>query len=128
MTGMIGAVSGTVYPYAGIGFSLGQTLTGGTANPPVTPKGSGLTFNFANSTSAGVVLRAQITNGTTTWCTDVTASPANIPYGTFKVNCYNSPPGAAYAKEPINQIQLNLAGGTAAGTINLTWMSVTENP
>jgi hypothetical protein len=128
LTGNIAAVSGTMYSYAGIGFSLGQTA-GGTTNTPMTPKGSGLTFNFANSTTgAGVVLRAQVTNGTSTWCTDITGSTANIPYSSFHVSCYNTPPGAAYAKEPITAIEMNLAGGTAPGTINLTLTSVTENP
>ena len=62
-----------------------------------------------------------------TWCTNVTTSPAVIPYSSFKVACYDAAPGAAYAKEPITQIQLNLAGGTTAGAINITLNSVTEN-
>jgi hypothetical protein len=128
MTGSIVAVSGTMYSYAGMGFNLGQTPAGGTTNTPVTPRGSGLTFNFSNTTTGGVTLRAQITNGTMTWCTNVTTSPASIPYSSFTVDCYNTPPGAAYAKQPITQIQMNLAGGTAAGTIGVTLMSVTENP
>ena len=91
-------------------------------------KGTGLTFNFSNTTTGtGIVLRAQVTNGTTTWCTNITTSPAVIPYSSFKIDCYDATPGAAYNKEPITQIQLNLAGGTAAGTINITLNSVTEN-
>lgn len=124
-TGTIVAVAGSNYSYAGIGFSLGQTATGETP-ALVTPKGSGLTINFANSTTGGVVLRAQVTNGTVTWCKDVTTSPAVIPYSDFHVTCYG-PVGAAYNKEPIKGIELNLAGGTMAGTINLTITSVTEN-
>src|SRR5436190_2202355 len=125
MTGNIVAVSGTNYSYAGIGFSIGQT-SGGTPTL-VSPTGNGLTFNVSNSTTgAGVVIRAQVTNGTTTWCKDMTTFPATIPYGGFTVNCY-SPGGAAYAKEPIKGIEVNIAGGTAAGNINLTITSVTEN-
>jgi hypothetical protein len=127
MTGNIVAVAGMNYSYAGMGFNLGQTSSGST-NTPVAPRGSGLTFNFANTTGGGVVLRAQVTNGTSTWCTDITTSPAVIPYSSFHVACYNTPPGAAYAKEPITAIEMNLAGGTMAGAINLTLTSVTETP
>ena len=79
------------------------------------------------SVDPGVVLRAQVKNATTTWCTNVTAS-GPIPYSSFKIACYDAAPGASYAKEPINAIELNLAGGTAAGTINVTLTSVTETP
>jgi hypothetical protein len=128
LTGNIVPVAAPNYSYAGLGFNLGQTPAGGTTNTPVTPKGTGLTFNFANTTTGtGLVLRAQLTNGTTTWCTNITSSPAVVPYSSFTVNCYNTPPGMAYAKEPITQIQLNLAGGTTAGTMNITLNSVTEN-
>jgi hypothetical protein len=127
LTGSIVAVSGSMYSYAGIGFSVGQT---GSGDPPtlVTPKGTGLTVTFTNGTTGtGVALRFQVTNGTTTWCKDVTTSPATVLYTDFHVSCYNATPGAAYAMEPIKGIELNLAGGTAAGTINLTINSVTEN-
>ena len=53
-------------------FDLGQPA-GSTTNQTVTPKGSGLTFNFANSAATGVVLRANLTDGSTTWCTDVSS-------------------------------------------------------
>ena len=126
MTGSLAAQSGTMYPYAGVGFSIGQTASG--TPGLMTPTGTGLTFNFANSTTgAGIALRAQVTNGTTTWCKDITTSPVTIMYSDFHVTCYNATPGAAYAKEPIKGIELNLAGGTAAGTINLTITSITEN-
>ncbi len=106
MTGNIVAVTGSMYSYAGLGFNLGQTPAGGTTNTPVTPKGNGLTFNFSNTTTGtGLVLRAQLTNGTLTWCTNITTSPAVIPYSSFKVACYDAAPGAAYAKEPITQIR-----------------------
>jgi hypothetical protein len=130
MTGTLVAVSGSMYSYAGMGFNLGQTPAGGPTNTPVTPRGSGLVINFTNSTTGtGVVLRAQVTDGpTNTWCTTVTTSPASIPYSSFRKACYDAAPGAAYNKEPINAIQLNLAGGTTSGAINLTINSVTEMP
>src|SRR5262249_8013688 len=127
LTGTIVAVTGTNYSYAGIGFSLGQT-SGGETPTLVTPKGNGLTFNFTNSTTgAGIIYRAQVTNGTTTWCNDITPSPVTIQYSDFHATCYNTPPGAAYNKEPIKGIEINIAGGTANGTINLQINSVTEN-
>jgi len=126
MTGTLAAVSGTNYSYAGMGFSVGQTASGSPAL--VTPQGSGLTVTFSNSTTGAGGLRAQLTNGTTTWCKDITTSPAVIAYTDLKVACYNgATAGAAYAKEPIKGFELNLPGGTAAGTINLTITSITEN-
>jgi len=128
MTGNILAVTGTNYSYEGLGFGLGQ-IAGGTANAEVAPSGTGLTIAFANTTPASLPLRAQITDGTTTWCYTVTGgSPATIPYASFNTKCYDSPPdGTGYAKAPINAIQLQIAGGTAAGAVNVTITSVTEN-
>ena len=128
MTGNILAVTGIMYSFEGLGFGLGQ-IAGGTANAEVAPTGTGLTIAFTNTTPASLPLRAQITDGTTTWCYTVAgASPVNIPYTSFNTKCYDSPPdGTAYAKGPINAIQLQIAGGTAAGAVNVTITSVTEN-
>ncbi len=128
MTGNILAVTGTNYSFEGLGFGLGQ-IAGGTANAEVAPSGTGLTIAFANTTPATLPLRAQITDGTTTWCYTVTgASPVTIPYASFNTKCYDTPPdGTAYAKAPINAIQLQIAGGTTAGAVNVTITSVTEN-
>ena len=126
LTGNIVAVSGSNYSYAGIGFSVGQS-SGGETPTLVAPKGNGLVFNVTNSTTgAGVAIRVQVTNGTTTWCNTVTSFPATLKYSDFTVNCY-TPGGAAYNKEPIKGIEVNIAGGTAAGTINLQINSITEN-
>ena len=93
----------------------------------MTPTGTGLTFNATNSTTgAGVIIHAQVTNGTTTWCHDMTTFPATLTWDKFTANCY-TPGGAAYNKVPIKGIEVNIAGGTAAGNINLTINSVTEN-
>ena len=128
MTGNILAVTGTNYSFEGLGFGLGQ-IWAGTANAEVAPTGTGLTIAFANTTPASLPLRAQITDGTTTWCYTVTgASPVTIPYASFNTKCYDTPPdGTAYAKAPINAIQLQIAGGTTAGAVNVTITSITEN-
>jgi hypothetical protein len=128
LTGTIKAVTAANYSFEGLGFGLGQ-ISGGMANSEVAPTGTGLTIAFANTTPASLPLRAQITDGTTTWCYTVTAtSPVTIPYGSFNTKCYDSPPdGTPYAMNPINAIQLQIAGGTAPGAVKLTIMSVTEN-
>jgi hypothetical protein len=128
-TGNIKAVTGTMYSFIGLGFNLGDSSSGGTAHPTVTPTGTGLTFTFADTAPAGTAFRAQITDGTTTWCYTVAgASPVSVPYGSFNTMCYDSPPdGTAYAKQPINAIQLQVAGGTAGGATSITITSVTEN-
>jgi hypothetical protein len=125
LTGNIVANAPPNYAYAGIGFSIGQT---GSGTPTlVSPTGNGLTFNVTNSTSgAGVIIRAQVGNGTTTWCHDMTTFPATLTWSQFTVNCYMTG-GAPYNKEPIKGIEVNVAGGTGAGTINLTINSITEN-
>lgn len=130
MTGNIVAVSGSNYSYAGLGFNLGDSATGGTTHPTVVPTGSGLTIAFSNTTPSSLALRAQITDGTdtNTWCYTVTgSSPVTIPYGSFMQTCYNPTPGPAYAKQPINAIQLQIAGGTAPGALGVTITSVSEN-
>jgi hypothetical protein len=131
ITGTIAAVSGTSYTYEGLGFSLGDPQTGGgTTHPDITPRGSGLTIAFTNTTPATLPLRAQLLDSTgTTWCYTITgASPVTIPYSSFTQECYNTPPGLAYAKNPIDRIELQVAGGTAMGAVDLTITSVTENP
>jgi len=128
LTGTIAANAPPTYTYAGIGFSVAQS-SGGEPPATVTPKGNGLVFNVTNSTSGtGVVVRAQVTDGTTPYCKDVTSFPATIAYTDFHATCYANPQGAAYSKTiPIKGIELNIAGGTAAGTINLQINSITEN-
>ncbi len=125
--GNIVAVSGTNYSFAGLAFNLGQTNAGGTTNTSVTPTGTGLTITYTASVPSGLPVRIQITDGTNTWCAAATSSPANIPYASFAEACYNTPPGTAYAKNPINAIQLQVAGGTGSGAYTLTITSITEN-
>ncbi|MES1207836.1 MAG: hypothetical protein ABUS79_18025, partial [Pseudomonadota bacterium] len=132
ITGMIAAVTGTSYTYEGLGFNLGDPQSGGGAtHADVTPKGSGLTIAFSNTTPSTLPLRVQLLDSTmTTWCYTVTGGgpSVTIPYASFTQQCYNPTPGTAYARNPINQIQMQIAGGTTSGTVKLTIMSVTENP
>jgi hypothetical protein len=116
--------------YVYLGFNIGQP-SGGAAATTVTPTGTGIKVAFVNS-SATSTLRAQLVGdaaGTTIWCYTVPAtatSPVTIPYAMFTKQCYNMPPGAAYAKEPITSVQLNIPGDTTAKTLNLTLTSVAE--
>ena len=90
----------------------------------------GITVTFTNTDSSPVVrvaLNADAT-GTTSWCAAVTTSPATIAYTAFTTQCYNSRRGAAYAKQPIISVQLSVPGGAATGAVNITLVSVVENP
>jgi hypothetical protein len=116
-----------MYSFAGLAFNLGQSNSGGSANKPVTPTGSGLTFNYTASYPTGVALRVRISDGTNTWCATAVNGQA-IPYATFNTKCYDTPPdGTAYAKQAINSIQLQLAGGVGSGAYTLAISSVAEN-
>jgi hypothetical protein len=126
-SGMIVAVSGTMYSYVGLAFNLGQTNSGGTTNTPVTPTGTGLTFQYTATNPAMTSLRIQITDGTTIWCATA-VNGQSIPYTSFNTKCYDSPPdGTAYGKQAINAIQLQVAGGMGSGAYTLAITSVTEN-
>jgi hypothetical protein len=128
-TGTVGpSVSPTYAGYAYLGFNVGQPSGGGAA-ATVTPTGTGIKVAFANS-SATTTLRVQLVAdaaGSTIWCYTVTGtSPVMIPYAMFTKACYNSPPGAAYAMEPIMSVQLNIPGDMTAKALNLTLTSLTE--
>ncbi len=52
----------------------------------------------------------------------------SIAYSSFNTKCYDMPAdGTAYAKHPINAIQLQVAGGSAGGAYSLAITSITEN-
>jgi hypothetical protein len=131
MTGTLNA-SNAANSYAGysyLGFNIDQD-SGGASVASVTPKGSGVTVTFTNTSSAPTVrvaLNADST-GTTSWCAAVTSSPATVAYSSFTQQCYNTPPGAAYAKQPIVSVQLSVPGGATSGPVNVTLVSVKENP
>ena len=52
-----------------------------------------------------------------------------IPYSSFNTKCYDSPApdGTAYAKNPISAFQLQVPGGSAAGTYTIALTGVKEN-
>jgi hypothetical protein len=129
MTGTVGSAT-MANSYVGnayLGFSLGQ-VPPATTPTVVTPRGSGITVTFTNASAS--MLRVQLnadSTGTTFWCTNVTTSPAVIPYSAFMQQCYNTPPGPAYAKQPILSVSLSVPGQAAAAAVNVTLVSVTEN-
>jgi hypothetical protein len=114
--------------YAGIGFNINQDQAGGTAAPTLVPAGTSLTITFTGTTGTSP-LRAQISDGTTNWCYAITgASPVTIPYTSFNTKCYDTPAdGVAYAKNPINAFQLQVAGAATAGTYNIALTGMKEN-
>jgi hypothetical protein len=130
MTGTLGAIVGSTYPYAYLGFNVGQP-SGGAAATTVTPTGTGIKVAFVNSSTAST-LRVQLAadaNGATSWCytlPSVTASPVMIPYTSFTQMCYATPPGTAYAKQPIMSVQMNIPADSTSKNVNLTLTSVTE--
>jgi hypothetical protein len=130
MTGTLNASTATnLYAgYAYLGFNVGQDSSGSTP-VAVTPKGSGLSVSFTNSSggTVRVALNAD-TAGATSWCYTTTATSGTIPYSSFTQQCYNTPPGAAYAKQPIVTVQLSVPGAATSGPVNVTLLSVTENP
>ena len=132
MLTMTGTLNASVSPnYAGysyLGFNIGQDNAGGAA-AAVTPQGSGITVTFTNTSNAPVVRVALNADaaGTTSYCAAVTTSPATIKYSAFTQACYN-PGGAAYAKTPIVSVQLSVPGGATTAAVNVTLVSVVENP
>ena len=130
MTGTVGAAT-AANSYAGtayLGFNVGQDA-GSTTPGTVTPKGSGITVTFTNTSASKIRVQLNAdSTGTTFWCADVTTSPAVIPYTSFTQQCYNTPTGPAYAKGAIQSIALSVPGGPAAAAVNITLVSVTENP
>jgi hypothetical protein len=133
MLTMTGTLNASVSPdYAGysyLGFNVGQSNSGGTA-AAVVPQGSGITVTYTNTGNSSVVrvaLNADAT-GTTSWCAPVTASPATIKYSAFTQQCYNATPGPAYMKQGIVSLQLSVPGGATKAPVNITLVSVVENP
>ena len=116
--------------YAGIGFKINQAMSAmGPDNgvEKLTPKGSGLTISYTGSVGAGVVLRAEISDGTTRWCKNVGASPTAIAYSSFNTACWDGS-GTAYAKQPISEFQFIVVGTSVAASYGISLTSVVENP
>jgi hypothetical protein len=118
--------------YAGIGFKINQPISAqgpDTGISTLTPTGSGLTISFTGSVGSGVVLRAEISDGTTRWCHNVTSSPTTIPYSSFNTLCWDTPAdGVAYSKQPINEFQFIVVGGSLSASYGVALTSLVENP
>jgi hypothetical protein len=95
----------------------------------LTPAGSGLTVSYAGTVGTGVVLRAEISDGTTRWCHNLTSSPTTIPYSSFNTACWDTPPdGTAYSKQPISEFQFIVVGASLSAAYNVSLTSVVESP
>jgi hypothetical protein len=123
-----GTVGASVDPtYAGVvymGFKLNQAA-GAVAKATVTPTGTGLTVQYTN-TLASPIVRIQISAGETRWCAPLTSPTSTIPYAMFNTQCWVGGAGTAYAKQPIDTVQLVIPGGTEAAEFDVTLVSVTE--
>jgi hypothetical protein len=126
-------VAGTLGPateanmYAGVvylGFNVNQAA-GSTTAMTLVPTGTSLVVTYTK-VSGPATIRVQIQTAATRWCADLTASPATIAYTTFNTTCWAPAMGVAYAKEPIEAIQLVAPGGEAATPIDMTLVSVKD--
>ena len=124
--------TGTVGPataansYAGVmymGFNVNQAL-GSTAVGTIAPTGTSLVVTFTK-TSGPAVIRAQISAGMTRWCATLMTSPATIAYTSFNTACWDNT-GTAYAKQPIDTVQLVIPGADAAAPFDVTLVSVKD--
>lgn len=125
-------VSGTLGPanaansYAGVaflGFNVNQAA-GSSTFSTMAPTGTSLVVTYTK-TAGPAMIRVQVQAGTSRWCANLTASPATIPYTMFNTACWDGT-GTAYAKQPIEAIQLVAPGGETAGTIDMTLVSVKD--
>ena len=126
-------VSGTLGPataannYSGVvylGFNLNQAAGSSTLGGRVTPTGTSLQVTYTK-VSGPTIVRIQIQSGSTRWCAQLAGSPVNIPYATFNTACWDMT-GSAYAKQPIESVQLVAPGGAAAVPIDMTLVSVKD--
>ncbi len=125
-------VTGTVGPataanmYAGVmymGFNVNQA-TGSTTAGTIAPTGTSLAVTFTK-TSGPATIRVQLAAGSTRWCAALTTSPATIPYTMFNTACWDNS-GTAYAKQPIDTVQLVIPGADAAAAFDVTLVSVKD--
>jgi hypothetical protein len=126
-----GTVGASVEPtYAGVvymGFNLKQA-SGAATKTTVTPAGTSLTVEYTN-TSMSPIVRVQLSAGsaaTTRWCAPLTTATSVIPYAMFNTECWEGGAGTAYAKEPIDTVQLIIPGGAAAAEFDVTLVSVKD--
>ena len=131
VSGMLGTAT-MENNYTGVvflGFNINEATGGGTKGT-FTPAGSGLVVTYTN-TGASPTVRVQISSGSsdaTRWCATLTTSPATIPYTMFNTKCWNTAEtgAAAYAKTPIDTVQLVLPGADTASAFDITLVSVKD--
>jgi hypothetical protein len=121
--GCILRTAGTVGPanatnsYAGVvylGFNVNQP-TGSSTFTTLTPAGTGLAVTYTK-TAGPATIRVQIQAGSTRWCANLATSGATIPYTMFNTQCWDMM-GTAYAKQPIETVQLIIPGPDAAAGV-----------
>ena len=103
--------------YAGIGFDDQAISAMGPDNGValLTPKGSGLTISYTGTVGSGVVLRAEISDGTTRWCRNISASPSDhhvrlVQHGVLGHGGRHRVQQAAHQRAPIHR-RRRLIGG-----------------
>jgi hypothetical protein len=137
--GMCGAgcmlrTSGTVGPatatnmYSGVvylGVNINQDA-GSSTFTPIAPVGSSLVVAFTKAAGPATI-RVQIQAGSSRWCANLTTSPATIPYIMFNTQCWDMM-GTAYAKQPIEAVQLVIPGPDAAAGVafDMTLVSIRD--
>jgi len=117
--------------YAGIGFKINQPMSAmgpDSGIATLTPKGSGLTISYTGTVGSGIVLRAEISDGTTRWCRNLGSSPSSIAYSSFNTACWDTVGGVAYNKQPISEFQFIVVGGAVAAGYNVSLTGVVETP
>jgi hypothetical protein len=127
-------VSGTLGPanaqnmYAGVvflGFNINQP-TGSSTFTTRVPTGTSLVVQYTKAAGPAAI-RVQLGAGSSRWCANLTASPATIPYTMFNTQCWDNS-GTAYAKQPIETVQLIVPGPDAATGVplDITLVSVRD--
>ena len=116
--GMLVPAGPTYYFGAAIGFAVGQS-SGAMAKAGVTPKATGLTWGLSAGAILPYGLQITVTGGDgMPYCyrPPVATTSGTTPWASFTVNCYDTPPGAAFAPATqITQLQFQAITGAAAG-------------
>jgi hypothetical protein len=116
--------------YAGavfVGFNLRQSA-GSSMRNTVVPTGTSLVVDWVNA-GASPEVRIQLAAGSsssTRWCAILTTSPATIPYTSFNTECWQGGVGTAYAKQPIDAVQLVIPGGATPAAFDVTLVRIRD--
>jgi hypothetical protein len=124
-SGMLGPAN-AANAYAGfafLGFNVNQPI-GTSTFSTIAPTGTSLVITYTK-TAGPATIRVQLQGGATRWCANLMASPATIPYTMFNTACWDNT-GTAYAKQPIDAVQLVAPGGETVQAIDITLVSVKD--